>query len=67
MDTQQQRRLGVLRAHLGEQAGGDGGGAPLAAAPTAAGGEGEERQYSVALPEKLTPSGPWLVRRWGGR
>ena len=28
--------------------------------PTAA---QEEVQYSVALPEKLTEAGPWLVRR----
>ena len=56
------RRLAVLQAHLG-----DGGTteAPsgLEPHPTSA-QQGEGASYSVVLPERLTPKGPWLVRRW---
>ena len=52
-----QRRIATLQQHLAPAAG-DAAGVhvtPTAAAP--------ELEYSVALPERLTPSGPWLVHR----
>lgn len=54
------RRLAVLQAQLQAlelEAAADG----LSCHPTSA--QGEAKQYSVALPEVLTPDGPWLVRR----
>ena len=52
-----QRRIATLHQHLAPAAE-DAAGVhinPTAAEP--------ELEYSVALPERLTPSGPWLVHR----
>jgi hypothetical protein len=59
--TQPERRLAALRAHLAPPIDEDAA-PPLAAHPTAAPLQ-EDQSYCVVLPEKLTPQGPWLVRR----
>lgn len=55
------RRMSVLQGHLAP-AGPSLGAPALGMHPTAA-QEQEQPSYSVVLPEKLTESGPWLVRR----
>ena len=62
------KRLDMLRAHLpdsqfvSENPGNAAALQPLECCPTAAFPQ-EEDSYCVVLPERLTPQGPWLVRR----
>ncbi|KAK9835226.1 hypothetical protein WJX81_007254 [Elliptochloris bilobata] len=55
------RRIAALQQHLSPAAADEAG---LCIHPTAA--VEAEREYSVALPERLTPTGPWLVHRNAG-
>lgn len=55
-----QHRVAVIQRHLAPAPAED---APaVLCQPTAAQAQAE-REYSVALPERLTPAGPWLVHR----
>ena len=57
----QSRRLEVLQGHMASVPAGAAG---IDREPTAAQEAEHAQSYSVILPEKLTESGPWLVRRW---
>jgi hypothetical protein len=62
LNMSQSRRLEVLGRHMAPAPAG----APegLDRHLTAAQEAEQAQSYSVVLPEKLTESGPWLVRRW---
>ncbi len=57
--TDVHRSLGAIQGHLAPV---DEVAPTLVAHPTAAVAEAEH-EYSVALPERLTATGPWLVHR----
>ena len=56
------RRLQVLQAHL--QTAEPNCCNPIAMQATAASVENSPQEYSVVLPERLSDTGPWTVRRY---
>ncbi len=61
MTESSDRRLQVLQSHL--QASGQHAGPILEMQETAASVTDSTQEYSVVLPERLSDTGPWTVRR----